>query len=328
MTTFVTGATGHLGGNLVRALIDRGERVRVLVRNESDLRPIEDLDLERVHGDLRDRSGLSGCMRGCNRVYHLAALVSLRNRDVQQIYEVNVQGTRNVCEAALEVGVERMVHCSSFGAIGNNPHGASDESWTIRPWEDALEYERSKAFSEHEVLRAVASGLDAVIVNPSGIVGPWDYRPSFLGKTILDFGRGRMRAFVPGAFDFVHVRDVVDGHLLAMEKGRTGQRYLLSGEHLTLDEILDWLSDLTGKSKPSLRLPPKIIQHVAGIKDWFETTMFPHAVPRFTKQSIRLLNSGKHGDNTKARRELGLCPTPVQDAFGQAVEWFRQHGFM
>lgn len=323
MTTLVTGGSGHLGANLVRTLIERGEEVRALVHE--DARALDGLELERVAGDLRDLDSLRRAVKGCTRLYHLAAFVSLRNADVEQIYQVNVLGTRNLLQAAREAGVERIVHCSSFGAVGRNPAGASDESWFINPFEPALEYERSKAFAEHEVLRQVVDGLDVVIVNPSGMVGPHDYRPSFVGQTILDFMHGKMKAYVAGAFDFVPIRDAVAGHLLAMERGKTGQRYLLTGRRTTIDEILDWLQQLTGVKRPSLRVPPAMMQRIAIGKDWVEARFFPDKLPRFNEHSIRLLQSGKHGDNSRARRELGLEPTSVEQAFADAVAWFGDH---
>jgi nucleoside-diphosphate-sugar epimerase len=222
--------------------------------------------------------------------------------------------------------VRRIVHCSSFGAVGCNPRGASDEEWTLNPYETVMDYELSKAFAEHEVLRAVQQGADVVMVNPSGVVGPWDVRPSLLGRTILDVMRGRLKAYVPGAFDFVPVRDVVAGHLLAMEKGRTGERYLLTGEVVTLDQILDWLAELTGAPRPRLRIPVGLALRLAQVQSLVQGRFFPHAQPRFTPASIRLLNSGKRGDNGKARRELGLRPTPVREAFREAVAWFQEHG--
>lgn len=328
MTTFVTGSTGHLGANLVRALLERGEQVRVLLRPDGDRRGVEGLDVERVYADLRDQQGLRRALRGCRRVYHCAAMVSLRNSDRDALFQVNVLGTRNVLSAALHEGVERVVHCSSFGAIGRNPDGPSDEGWTINPFAEALDYERSKAFSELEVLRLVVEGLDAVIVNPSGIVGPWDFKPSPVGQTIVDFARRRMKAYVPGAFDFVSVADVVEGHLLAMERGRTGRRYLLSGQVATIETILGWLEEFTGVPRPRLRVPPRLMQRVAVVKDWVEARWFPQVIPRFNQHSIRLLNSGKHGDNTRARTELGLKPRSIKKAFGEAVEWFARHGWL
>ncbi len=326
MTTLVTGATGHVGANLVRALLDRGERVRALVLPGERTAAIDGLDLERAEGDLRDGDSVVRAMQGIDRVYHCAAFVSLRKGDHETLFDVNVLGTRRVMRAALEAGVERVVHTSSLGAVGRNPHGASDESWPANPFDTHLAYEMTKALAEHEVLRAVLDGLDAVMVNPSGIVGPFDFAPSAVGQTILVLARGKLRAYVEGAFDFVPVRDVVAGHLLAMEKGRRGERYLLSGEVATISQTLGWLAELLGRPAPRLRIPLALLRPVAGVKDRIEARLFPERIPRFTAQTIELLRSGKRGDNGKARRELGLVPTPVRDAYRDQVAWFRSVG--
>ena len=321
----VTGATGHVGANLVRALIERGERVRVMAR--ADRRGIEGLDIEIVEGDLRHREDVARAVKGVRRIYHLAAYVSLRAADRQMLFDVNVLGTRKVMMAALEAGVERVVHCSSFGAIGRAPNGGvSDETFTLNPAHVELEYEASKALAEHEVLRAALAGLDVTIVNPSGIVGGLDFKPSSVGQTTLDFCHGRMPAYVPGAFEFVAVDDVVSGHLLAMEKGKKGERYILTGEHRSLGEVLTWLEEITGVRKPRIALSPAVMERVAVVKDWVEKTWLPHRAPRFTRDTIRLLNSGKRGTNEKARTELGWQPTSLRDAFAQQARWFAEQG--
>lgn len=323
----VTGATGHIGNNLVHALRERGQPVRALVRPESDLRPLEGLDVERMVGDLRDEASLKRAVAGCNGIFHTAAMISIRSGDREALYDVNVGGTQRLLRAARKAGVRRVVHTSSFGAMGTNPGGPSDESWHLRPEEPAMDYERSKAHAEHEVLREAVRGLDVTIVNPAATVGPRDFRPSLVGRTIVDFGRGKMRAYVPGAFDWVPMRDVVQGHMLAMQYGVRGERYLLSGEHVSIDQILDWLHELTQRPRPRLRIPAPLMLAIAGVKDHLEERYFPHSTPRFNANSIRLLNSGKHGTNQKAQRKLGLQPTPVKEAFRDAVAWFRAHGY-
>jgi len=326
--TFVTGGTGHVGANLVRALIERGEDVRVLVRKTGDP-ALAGLELEQVEGELRDPQALVRALTGCDRVYHLAAYVSLRPGNRQQMFDVNVLGTKHVLDAAEQAGVTRVVVCSSFGAIGRNPSGGlSDETFTLNPFDTDLDYDLSKAVAELEVHRAVARGLDAVLVNPSGVVGSHDYKPSSMGKTIIDFARRAMRGYVPGAFEFVAVRDVVAGHLLAMEKGRTGHRYILTGEHHTLDEILDELARITGVKKPRLRIPPNVMLPIAHASSAFMRAFYPASVPRFTPGTIRLLQSGKRADVTKARRELGYEPTPVFDALRAQHAFFSARGVL
>lgn len=244
MTTLITGATGHLGANLTRELLKRKEKVRVLLRKENSNVEVDGLDVERVYGDVTDRQSLKEAVRGCARVYHLAAFVSIRSGDRQKLFDVNVLGTRTLMQLCREAGVERVVHCSSFGAVGINPNGASDESWSVSPYEETTDYEMSKTFAELEVYKEIARGLPAVIVNPSGIVGPWDFKPSLLGKTIIDFAQGKMKGYVHGGFDFVAVRDVVEGHILAMEKGVVGERYLLTGAEYTIEQTLECFQNL------------------------------------------------------------------------------------
>ncbi len=326
MTTLVTGATGHLGINLVHALLKRGEKIRVLVRPESDTSCLQGLNVESVVGDLRDRASIKAAVRDIDRLYHTAAFVSIRNGDRQQLFDVNVLGTRYLLQEARKAGVKKVVHTSSFGAVGLNPNGASNEKWTVSPFEPATDYERTKAIAEYEVIHEAMRGLDVSIVNPAGIVGPLDFRPSLIGRTILDFAQGKMRAFVPGAFNFVPMCDVVNAELLVMEKGKKGERYLVAGGYHHIDEILGWLQDLTGVARPKRAIPPKLMQYIALLKDPLERRFLPEKMPRFNYHSIRLLNSGKRADSSKIQRQLGLQTTPTQAAFAEAVDWFRQNG--
>lgn len=328
MKTLVTGATGHLGVNLVRELVRRGEAVKVLLHKDDGRREFKDLNVEKVYGDLSNKSSLTFALKDCNKLYHLAAFVSIRSGDRPQLFDINVLGTRKLMQAARECSMEKVVHCSSLGAVGVNPNGASNEEWSVSPYEENTDYEISKAFAELEVYKEITRGLPAVIVNPSGIVGPYDYRPSLLGKTIVEFGNGKMKGYVNGAFDFVPMRDVVMGHILAMDKGRVGERYLLTGEEVSIRTTLEWLEELTGVPRPKLAIPTGLMQNIAIVKDWIERKFFPHVIPRFNYHSIRLLQSGKHGDNSKAVKELGLQPTPVKEAYRESVEWFKENGYI
>jgi len=327
MTTLVTGATGHIGNNLVRALLARQERVRVLCRPDSSDKPLAGLDVERVLGDLRDAPSLARAVTGMERVYHVAAMISIRSGDREALWDANVAGTARLLAAARQAGVKRVVHTSSFGAMGNNPHGPSSEEHALDANEPATDYERSKAASEVEVKREIERGLDACIVNPCATVGPFDFRPSLVGRTFVDFALGKMKAYLPGAFDWVPMRDVVSGHLLAMDKGGRGERYLLSGEVASLDQILDWLAEDTGRPRPRWRIPAGLMLALSVPKDFVEARFFPDKYPRFNQHSIRLLTSGKYGSNHKACRELGLAPTPVRQAFRDSVSWFRDNGY-
>jgi nucleoside-diphosphate-sugar epimerase len=327
MTTLVTGATGHIGNNLVRALLARGERVRVLCRPGSSPKPLAGLEVERVEGDLRDAPSLARAVVGATRVYHVAAMISIRSGDREALWDANVAGTARLLAAARQAGVKRVVHTSSFGAMGRNPDGPSSEEHALDPEEPATDYERSKAASEVEVKREIERGLDACIVNPCATVGPFDFRPSLVGRTFVDFGLGKMKAYLPGAFDWVPMRDVIAGHLLAMDKGGRGERYLLSGEVASLDQIMDWLAEDTGRPRPRLRIPAGLMLAISVPKDFIESRFFPDKYPRFNQHSIRLLTSGKYGSNQKACRELGLSPTPIRDAFRDSVRWFQENGY-
>lgn len=328
MITLVTGGTGHLGANLIRELVKKGEHVRVFLRPGSENKELEGLQLERVYGDLQDKDSIQNAVENCDFIYHLAAFVSIRNGDRKKLFDINVLGTRRLMKAARKAGVKKVVHCSSFGAVGINPDGASNEKWSVSPYELTTDYEISKTFAELEVYKEIVHGLPAVIVNPSGIVGPWDFKPSLLGRTIIDFANGKMKGYVDGAFDFVHVNDVVQGHILAMEKGKVGERYLLTGEEITIYQTLEWLEQLTGVRKPRLKIPAGLMQSTAIVKDWVERNFFPEVIPRFNYHSIRLLKSGKKGDNSRAISELGLEPTPVKDAYMQAIDWFKEYGYI
>ena len=323
MKTFVTGGSGHVGANLIRELLQRGVAVKALLRPGSNNQALDGLDVERVEGDLRDAASLERALAGCDRLYHVAAFVSLRSGDRQQIFDVNVTGTKHILDAAEKAGVRRTVFCSSFGAVGRNPDGASDETWTVNPFDTHLDYEVSKALGEIEVLRAVNRGMDVTIVNPCGIVGPHDYKPSSVGQTILDFGNGRMPAYVAGQFEFVAMKDVVAGHLLAMEKGRRGERYIISGGVHSLDQILDHLALLLRRRKPRLKLPPGLMLPMAHVSNVVLKAVAPERPPRFTPGTVKLLNCGKHADVSKAKRELGFQPSSVLEAFTESVDWFR-----
>lgn len=322
---FVTGASGHLGANLVRELVARGDRVRVLVRREREP-AIEGLDVEVVVGDLSNEETLTRALAGCDRLYHLAALISIRDADRSALHTTNVEGTRRVLQAALHAGVERVVHCSSFGAVGQRPGRASDERMRLRHDEPAMDYDRTKAAAEGEVARALARGLDVRVVCPSGMVGPWDYKPSLIGDTMLAFARGRLPAYVSGGHDFVPVSCVARGHVLAMERGRTGERYLLTGAYTTLDEIFEWMAEILGRRAPRLRIPPKVALPVAAIKDRLERALAPGRRPKFNEQSIRMLAAGKVADGSWTRASLAWSPGSVRDAVAEHIDWFRAQG--
>jgi nucleoside-diphosphate-sugar epimerase len=321
--TLVTGATGHLGANLVRRLVKEGERVRVLLRPSSDARAIEGVDVERAMGDIRDPASLAAAVSGCSRVYHCAARISITTGSEREIYETNVLGTRNVLAAAARAGVSRVVVTGSFSAVGHRPDRPSDERDPFDPFAKALPYERSKAAVEHECLKAVADGQEVVIAISCAIIGPNDFKPSRMGRVIQDFARGRMPAYIPGGFEFVAARDIVQGHLLAMERGRPGQRYIFSTEFVTVDTLMGWLEEITGKPRPRLRLPPPVMAAIASVVSPLMSAFAPNRPQRLTPGAIHLLRMGRRADCSKAKQELGYSPTSVKEAVREAHEWFQ-----
>ena len=327
--TLVTGATGHLGANLVRQLLDEGQRVRVLLRPDHDARAVAGLDVERAYGDVRNSGTLADAVAGCQRVYHCAALVSTISGDARHrrgIYETNVLGTRNVLHAARLAGVARVVVTGSFSAVGHDPSRASDETAPFYPFHRAMPYEVSKVFAEHECLRAVAEGLDVVVATSCAILGPNDFRPSRLGQALCDFANGTLRAYIPGGFEFVAACDIVQGHLLAMERGRRGQRYIFSSQFVTLDELMELFEHVTGRPRPRLRLPAPVMAAVAEVASPLLTRLVPTLRQRLTPGAVRILRLGRRADCAKARDELGYKPSSVSDAVREAYEFFVREG--
>ncbi len=320
---FVTGASGFVGANLVRTLLDAGWRVRALVRGDAP--SLAGLDVELVRGDLFLPT-LADAMRGCDGVFHVAARYSLWRRDRDAVFRTNVDGTRNVLAAARAAGVPRVVYTSSVAAIGvpaDGRPGGADESYQSPP--DALigAYKRSKYFGEAAARRAIDDGQDVVIVNPTTPVGPWDAKPTPTGEIVLRFLQGRMPAYVDTGLNLIDVRDVAAGHLLAFERGGTGERYILGNENLTLRELLDRLSTLTGRPAPRVRLPRLLPLAYAALGEYALAPLgLPADVPL---ESVRMAKQRMYYDPSKAVRELGLPQRPVTRALADAVTWYRTH---
>ena len=327
MRVLVTGASGHLGANLARRLLDEGQTVRVLDRG-ADAGAFSGLDLEVVRGDVRDARAIHAAVRGCAQVYHCAAKVSTADRGHREIFETNVLGTRHVLQAALAGGVDRVVVTGSFSAVGHHPGKASDETTPVDPFARLSPYQRSKVAVEHECLKAVAEGLDVVIATSCAIVGPNDFKPSRMGALLLDFARGRLRAYIPGGFEFVTTRDIVIGHRLAMDKGRTGQKYIFSSEFKTVDALMEIYERVTGRRRPRLRLPAAVMARAADVTNIVQALVAPRAEPRFTPDAVRLLRMGRRADITKARTELGYESTSVESAIREAYDDFVRRGVL
>lgn len=326
MTVLVTGGSGHLGANLVRRLVKEGERVVALERQGSDNRALDGLPIERVTGDLRDADAMARAMRGIKRVYHCAAKVSTVAGGEREIYDCNVVGTRVLLAAALAAKVERVVVTSSFSAVGHTEGRPADERDAFYPFEEHMAYERSKAWVEHECLKAIVAGLDVVIATSCAILGPADFKPSRMGRVVKDFANGKMHAYLPGGFEFVSAHDIVQGHLLAMEKGKTGEKYIFSTRFVTVDELMVILEDVTGRKRPTLRLPPSVMAKIAVVSSFVLDNFFPDVPQRFTPGAVRILGMARRADTGKAQRELGYRPTSVEDALKQAYEFFVDQG--
>ena len=326
MKALVTGATGFVGGAVARALVRAGTDVRVLARPEADLTNLEGLPVERVAGDLRDPASLRHALSGCHHLYHVAAHYALWAKDPAIFYQVNVDGTKNLLEAARDVGTERIVYCSTIGAIGlPEGGGLGTEETPVSLTQMAGHYKRSKFLAEQEVLKLAKAGLPVVIVNPSAPVGEGDVKPTPTGQVIVDFMKGRMPAYIETGMNIVDVDDVAQGHVLAMQKGRTGERYILGCKNLLLREVFEILSALTGIKAPALKLPRLAVLPLAYANYWFAN--LTGQPPRIPLEGVKMAKYKMHYDCSKAIRELGLPQTPPEVALGKAVRWFRLHGY-
>jgi dihydroflavonol-4-reductase len=326
--TLVTGATGFIGANVARLLVDRGEDVRVLVRPTSDQGNVTGLPVEIAVGDLRDPDSVRRAVRDCRRVFHVAADYRFWARDPGEIYRNNVEGTKNVMDACLAEGVDRVIYTSTVGTIGLSANPAPcDETTPLVEGQLTSHYKRSKLEAEKAVLAYAERGLPVVVVNPSAPVGPWDAKPTPTGQIIVDFAKGKLRAVVDTGLNVVDVRDVAEGHLLAAERGRVGERYILGHRNMTLAEIAGELADLTGIAAPRVRLPYAAAWS-AGAVSTAISTWITHRPPAIALEAVRMARRRMFFDPAKAIRELGLPQTPVRAAFADALAWFEEKGLI
>jgi len=326
MTTLITGASGHLGANLVRRLLDDGHTVRALIRQGSNNSALDGLNVERVHGDLRNPAAVAAAIRGCRQIHHCAAVVSTIGGNEREIFDINVLGTRNLLRAAREAGVSRVVVTGSLSAVGHTGDLPADEEVPFYPFDDLPPYSHTKAAAEHECLKAAVEGLDVVIATSCAIIGPNDFIPSRMGKTLVDFAQGKLRAYIPGGFTFVSAADMVEGHMLCMEKGRTGQKYIFSTEFVAVDELMAMFEQVTGRSRPRLRLPAPLMAGLAEVSTFVMTNLFPDKPQRFTPAAVEFLRMQRKADCSKAMRELGYRPTTIAQAVRAAYECFVRRG--
>jgi dihydroflavonol-4-reductase len=326
MTTLVTGATGFLGSHVARLLVERGERVRVLVRASSDLRALSGLAAERVAGDLRQPASLAAALRGAKTVYHVAADYRLWARDPREIHESNVTGTRNLLEGAARAGVGRFVYTSTVATVAVPRHGALPDERTDSRLEEMIgHYKRSKWLAEGEAFAAARRGQHVVIVNPTAPVGPGDWKPTPTGRVILDFLTGKMPAYVDTGLNLVPVEDCAHGHLLAAEQGVSGQRYILGARNLSLREIFEALARITGRPAPRLRMPHAVAM-AAAYGDALLSGLLGRQ-PKIPLEGVRMSRHRMFVDDSRARRELGFAPGDPEAALGRAVRWYQQNGY-
>jgi dihydroflavonol-4-reductase len=317
----VTGASGFLGWHVARVLLERGFHVRALLRPGSR---VTELDVEPITGDLRDPPSLERAVSGCGLVFHVAADYRLWAKYRKELYNINVDGTRNLLTAAKQEGVERVVYTSTVGCIGVPDGGIGDETTPVALEDMAGDYKRSKFLAEQVALEFARGGLPVVTVNPTAPLGDHDVKPTPTGKIVLDFLNGDMPAFIDTGLNVVDVRDTAEGHLLACEHGRPGERYILGSENLTLAQILQHLARITGRKAPTLRLP-YLVAYCAGACStaWAGVTGTP---PRVPLDAVRMARKKMWVTHDKARRELGFNPGPAEAALARAVEWFNRAG--
>lgn len=327
MLAFVTGATGFVGSHVARALAEQGVDLRLLVRAGSDTQNIEGLNAERVVGDLRDAASIERAMAGCDTVFHVAADYRLWVRDPEQMYQANVEGTRAILEAAGKNGVRRVVVTSSVATMGFTSNGhLADEDSPVKLESMIGPYKRSKFMAEQLALKAGASGMDVVVVNPTTPVGEQDIRPTPTGRIVVDFMKKKFPAYVDTGLNLVDVRECARGHVTAFEKGRSGERYILGGENLTLKQILDKLAAITGLPSPKVRVP-YVMALATGVVDEVVIGHILGREPRATIDAVRMGRKKMFVSSAKAERELGWNPSPVDGALRRAVEWFRGHQY-
>jgi dihydroflavonol-4-reductase len=327
VVSLITGASGFVGSHVVRALVAHGERVRVLARPASNLKSLAGCEVERVMGDLREPSSLAPALKGVERVFHVAADYRLWARNPQEIYQNNVDGTRNLLLAAQSAGVEQFVYTSTVGTIAVSRPGALADEQTVACLDEMIgHYKRSKFLAEQEALQAAREGLPVVIVNPTTPVGPGDWKPTPTGRMIVDFLNGRTPAYVDSGLNIVAVEDVAEGHWLAAQRGRTGERYLLGGENMTLKEIFETLARFSGRQAPGWKIPYAVAL-AAGHAD-ATVSKITRREPRIPLEGVRMARHKMFVDSSKAIRELGFCPGPAGDALQRAVQWYREHGYV
>lgn len=328
MKAFVTGATGFLGSHVARVLGEQGAQLRLFVRPTSNLKNLQGLKAETANGDLRDPASLEKAMSGCDVVFHVAADYRLWVRYPAEMYRSNVDGTRAVLEAARKNNVQRVVYTSSVATIGFRQDGEpADEDSPVSLTDMIGHYKRSKFMAEQVAMEAGRGGMQVVTVNPTTPIGEQDVKPTPTGRIVLDFLKRKFPAYVDTGLNLVDVRECARGHVTALEKGKSGDRYILGGEDLTLKQILDKLGAITGLPSPTLKLP-YFFAFAAGVVDEAVTGMILRREPRATVDTVRMGKKKMFASSAKAEKELGWKIVPVDNALQRAVDWFRANGYV
>jgi dihydroflavonol-4-reductase len=327
MKALVTGATGFVGAAIAKTLIASGWQVRVLARAGSDRGNLQQLAAQIVEGDLNDPGSLELALEGCTALFHAAADYRLGARDPKPLYLTNVEGTRNILSAARKAGVQRTVYTSSVATIGIPTDGTPGEERSPVALSDMIgHYKRSKYLAEEVARDAARAGMSVVIVNPSTPVGPGDIKPTPTGQLVLDAASGRMPAYVDTGLNIVHVDDVAAGHLLAFERGKTGERYILGGEDMTLRMILEQITRLVGRKPPRIRLPYAAVLPIAYVAEAFAKVSGRSG--RVTVEGVRMSRKRMFFSSARAATELGYRWRPPLEAFEDALRWFRERGLL
>ncbi len=326
MKVLVTGATGFVGGNLARKLWEQGHEVMALVRPGSIRAAMEGTGIQSVTGDILDRDSVDRAVQGCEVVFHCAAAYTFWSPDPDAIYRTNVDGTVNVLKAALQAGVSRVVYTSTVSTIGLPDWELSTEETLADPNHLAGHYKKSKYQAELAALDMVSQGLPVIVVNPTTPVGPWDVKPTPTGRMVLDFLLGRIPAYVDTGMNLVDVEDVAEGHILAMERGQPGQRYLLGNRNVSLKEVFDMLADATGLAAPKWRAPYWLVMGAGYVDELVEGRLLKRE-PRIPLEGLKVSKSPMYVSCQKAITELGQPQSSVEEALQKAINWFRDYGY-
>lgn len=320
----VTGAAGHIGNVLVRELIKKGSRVRALVLPGEDLSALKGLGIELIEGDVLDPPSLERAMVGVDIVFHLAGIIAIMPGQDELMRQVNVEGTKNVLKAAKNASVKRLVYTSSIHALSRDWIGKIDENVPFDQYNPAGEYDRTKAEASLAVLEAVRGGLDAVIVCPTGVIGPYDYRGSEMGDLLRNWLRKKPHVLIEGAYDFVDVRDAAQGHILASERGRKGEVYILSGWQIKLFQLKQMVQAAAGLRTLTFYIPNWLAKFSCTFTPFFYR--LTGQTPKFTEYSLETVQSNSDVSNAKARRELGYRPRRFVKTVGDTVRWWLKRG--